>query len=212
MRHVVPESDVEATGSPPRSPSRSSSTLYDVAVGTTDHERSRRRSPASAFSTGVGSRTRNTLSALNSPAVFRSSTDATRGLQFGTALQKLRDANLTLMAMLQRRVLDTTTACHPFRHGALTQLTLPAAAVARMLPSDRVLPLDWATAQKLHLDRDSTLRALIGGSTFARLREEDTATLGLLRLLAKDQEDPTGEGTAAARLRHMKALAFSGKR
>lgn len=141
-----------------------------------------------------------------------SSTDATRGLQFGTALQKLRDANLTLMAMLQRRVLDTTKACHPFRHGALTQLTLPAAVVARMLPSDRVLPLDWATAQKLHLDRDSTLRALIGAATFTRLREEDSATLGLLRLMAKDQEDPTGEGTAEARLRHMKALAFSGKR
>jgi hypothetical protein len=142
--------------------------------------------------------------------------DSTRGLQFGMAMQKLRDANLTLMAMLQRRVLDTTTDCHPFRHGALTQLTLPAAAVARMLPSDRVLPLDWATAQKLHLDRDSTLRALIGNTTFTRLREEDSATLGLLRLLSKQQEGTTAAATgltgASARLAHMKALAFSGRR
>ena len=138
-----------------------------------------------------------------------SSADSTRGLQFGMQMQKLRDANLTLMAMLQRRVLDTTTECHPFRHGALTQLTLPASVVARMLPSDRVLPLDWSTTHKLHLDRDSTLRALIGNATFTRLREEDTATLGLLRLLGKQQEEPTG---VAARLAHMKALAFSGRR
>ena len=138
--------------------------------------------------------------------------DSTRGLQFGMEMQKLRDANLTLMAMLQRRVLDTTTECHPFRHGALTQLTLPASVVARMLPSDRVLPLDWATTHKLHLDRDSTLRALIGNATFTRLREEDTATLGLLRLLGKQQEEPTGLTGPAARLAHMKALAFSGRR
>ena len=141
-----------------------------------------------------------------------SSADSTRGLQFGMQMQKLRDANLTLMAMLQRRVLDTTTECHPFRHGALTQLTLPASAVARMLPSDRVLPLDWSTTHKLHLDRDSTLRALIGNATFTRLREEDTATLGLLRLLGRQQEEPTGMTGAAARVAHMKALAFSGRR
>jgi hypothetical protein len=139
-----------------------------------------------------------------------SSADSTRGLQFGMAMQKLRDANLTLMAMLHRRVLDTTPACHPFRHGEMTQLTLPAAAVARMLPSDRVLPLDWDTARKLHLDRDGTLRALLGNATFTRLREEDAATLGLLRLLTKQQEVPAGGGDP--RIAHMKALAFSGRR
>lgn len=137
-----------------------------------------------------------------------STADSTRGLQFGMALQKLRDANLTLMAMVQRRVLDSTPDCHPFRHGALTQLTLPAATVARMLPSDRVLPLDWATASKLHLDRDSTLRALLGNATFTRLREEDAATLGLLRQLSKSQEIGDKNPVFA----HMKALAFSGRK
>ena len=135
--------------------------------------------------------------------------DSTRGLQFGMAMQKLRDANLTLMAMVQRRVLDSTEECHPFRHGALTQLTLPAATVARMLPSDRVLPLDWDTASKLQLDRDSTLRALLGNGTFSRLREEDTATLGLLRVLSKNAELAGAQNEV---IKRMKALAFSGRK
>ena len=133
--------------------------------------------------------------------------DTTRGLLFGTAMQKLRDSNLTLMAMVQRRVLETTPDCHPFRHGNLTQLTLQASVVAQMLPSDRILPLDWTTAQKLKMDHDAALRALMGSSTFTRLQEEDGATVGLLKMLTKSTAPQF-----SSVLKHMKSVAFSGRR
>lgn len=133
--------------------------------------------------------------------------DSTRGLLFGTAMQKLRDSNLTLMAMVQRRVLETTPDCHPFRHGNLTQLTLQASVVAQMLPSDRILPLDWTTAQKLKMDHDAALRALMGSSTFTRLQEEDAATVGLLKMLTKSTAPQF-----STVLKHMKSLSFSGRR
>jgi hypothetical protein len=133
--------------------------------------------------------------------------DSTRGLLFGTAMQKLRDSNLTLMAMVQRRVLETTPDCHPFRHGNLTQLTLQASVVAQMLPSDRILPLDWTTAQKLKMDHDAALRALMGSSTFTRLQEEDAATVGLLKMLTASTAPQFSKV-----LTHMKSLSFSGRR
>ncbi len=136
-----------------------------------------------------------------------SAADAGRTSNFGTYLQQLRDSNLTLMAMVQRRVLDTTPDCHPFRHGAATQLTLPVAVVAELLPSDRILPLDWTTAGILKAggSEDASLRALLGDETFTKLRQEDSATIGLIQTIAR------GSGMDKMRAA-MQAVAFSNLR
>ena len=131
----------------------------------------------------------------------------TRGASFGAHMQQLRSKNLTLMAMVQRRLLDTTPACHPFRHGADTQLTLPVAVVAEMLPSDRILPLDWHTAGILKQapGEEGAIRAVLGDETFTRLKQEDAATVNLI---AKISKADTMSKTRTA----MQAVAFSNLR
>jgi hypothetical protein len=133
--------------------------------------------------------------------------DVTRGASFGAHMQQLRSKNLTLMAMVQRRLLETTPACHPFRHGADTQLTLPVAVVAEMLPSDRILPLDWHTAGILKQapGEEGAIRAVLGDETFTRLKQEDAATVNLI---AKISKTDTMSKTRTA----MQAVAFSNLR
>jgi hypothetical protein len=133
--------------------------------------------------------------------------DVTRGATFGTYLQQLREKNLTLMAMVQRRVLETTPACHPFRHAAATQLTLPVAVVAEMLPSDRILPLDWTMTKILEQapGEEGSIRAVLGDETFTRLKQEDTATLNLLAKIS-------GSSKMSQTRTAMQAVAFSNLR
>jgi hypothetical protein len=97
--------------------------------------------------------------------------DLYRGPILLKQLRKLYFSNLALMAVVQQRLLHTVPACHPFHRGAETQLTLPAAVAAKMIPSDFVHPPEYNIASIVHYTVEKSAEenaARIGATNIAR--------------------------------------------
>jgi hypothetical protein len=96
--------------------------------------------------------------------------DLYRGPLLLKQLRKLYFSNLALMAVAQQRLLQTVPSCHPFYHGSETQLTLPAAVAAKMIPSDFVHPPEYslATIMRSKLDDADEDAARLGATNIAR--------------------------------------------
>jgi hypothetical protein len=108
-------------------------------------------------------------------------------------IHKTREHNVQLMGILQRKVLDTVPACHPFMRAEETQMTLPAAVAASMLPTTHNAPLEWGPADLVFRktikagsndiptnDVRYLLRAVVGESAFAKLAHEQRGSINLI--------------------------------
>ena len=72
--------------------------------------------------------------------------DMSRTTRLVHHIHKTREHNVQLMGILQRKVLSTVPSCHPFMRAEETQMTLPAAVAASMLPTTNNAPLEWGPA------------------------------------------------------------------
>jgi hypothetical protein len=131
----------------------------------------------------------------------------------------LRTRNMRLMGALQRQVLSVVPACHPFRFARGVTLTLPASVAASIVPrqSTEPLPPQWNALGYLN-DRNTTIaqrteraeamtlmRAILGEAEFEKFERENTASVGLIKLIAKGCEEPKA-GTSLEAMRNI-ALA-----
>lgn len=125
--------------------------------------------------------------------------DMSRTTRLVHHIHKTREHNVQLMGILQRKVLDTVPACHPFMRAEETQMTLPASVAASMLPTTHNAPLEWGPADLVFRSEITAgtkqiptndvrylLRAVVGESAFAKLAHEQRGSINLIEKIKEN--------------------------
>ena len=148
--------------------------------------------------------------------------DMSRTTRLVHHIHKTRRHNMQLMGILQRTALHTVKECHPFMHAEETQMTLPAAVAASMLPTMRSAPLEWGPADLVFRkeidvgggadpvdtsDARYLLRAVVGESAFARLLHEQRSSINLIQKIKSGDSTKADIAAVAEAVRRLGAGA-----